>query len=729
MTKYYFFVILVFCGIYGISQDCMSRNLLDVSRGWSGQLDQFSTNPGGPWQLADSLAGTAMLEHRADEGYTGLQISFSLDFPPSTANRFEVELDLDSRSGKGGSTLLLGIGEAGSQDGLTALYSSPDGVAYSYYFWEGEYAQGAKRASWDIRLTATGIQINRIRSVEVVEIPWGDGNAGDLVVSGIRLICQYTVTRSRHFFIHHFYTNPDQDYFKVPEAGSIFISECRLQDMTSPDFVEIYTMQNFESCINGLRLEVNGKSLDLPPIGLRAGEHLLIVDPHQPLSETPDVPHIFLDLQNVDASSSVEIILFYFDRPVHGLRLLPSQRPQDGRTVEMMDVTQPCRTDNWALSKVETGTPGNENSWFTTLGDPEIQFRWQTPAIGLLVLPYLIFEVEPLENLVTVNREFSWDSWDYWGLTTLFFTDELDSSEEIQFQIKGPHGFCETRVSWDTSFVVHPPERGKDGGLLITEIMYEPLAGCPEFLEITNLEDIPTWWQGLSIQKNENDPIPIFVDGGWPPNQSRVFTSDQLSFLECYPETDIGLIHEIDLFPLNNNGATLTLQAIDPQMRIIDETIYYPGLHNFLIKNTAGVVLERNIFGNMGNKWRSGFVQFAYRSPGFLPVWDFSAGIEINFSTSIVYMNVDREPSQLQISVEAGSLDGSITIDIFDISGNKIQTLANAVPVQGGEEFFWTGKSPNGRLFPEGLYLFWIYYFDALGHKKTVKKTCVLSNN
>ena len=707
----------------------MSRNLLDVSRGWSGQLDHFSTNPDGPWQLSDSLAGKAILEYRTDEGYTGLQFSFSLDFPPSTANRFEIELELDSRSGKGGSTLILGIGEAGSQDGLTASYYSIDGAAYSYYFWEGEYANGAKRASWEFRLIATGIKINRIGSGEVVEVPWGDGTPGDLIISGIRLICQYTVTRSRHFFIHHLYANSNQEYFTGPEPGSIFISECRLQDMTSPGFVEIYTMQNFEPCINGLRLEVNGRSMDLPPIGFRAGEHLLILDTDQPISETPEVPHLFLDLQNIAATSAIEIILFYFDRPIHGLRLLPSQRPQDGRTIEMMDVSQPCRTDNWAISKVETGTPGTENSWFTTLREPEIQFRWQTPGTGQLVLPYLIFEVEPFENLVTVSREFSWDSWEYWGITNLFFTGELDSSEEIQFQIKGQHGFCGTMVTWDTSFVVNPPERGKDGGLLITEIMYEPLAGCPEYLEITNLEDISTWWEGLVIQKNEDDPIPIFVDGGWPPNQSRVFTSDRLSFLDCYPETDIDLIHEINLFPLNNNGATLSLQAIDPQIRIIDETIYYPGLHNFLIKNTAGVVLERNIFGIMGNKWRSGFVQFAYRSPGFLPVWDLSTGIEINFSTSIVYTNVDRGPSQLQISVGAGSLDGSITIEIFDLSGNKIQTLANTVPVQGGEKFFWTGESPNGRLFPEGLYLFWIYFFDAMGHKKTVKKTCVLSNN
>src|SRR5690554_2204112 len=114
MAKYYFIILLTFCGIYGRFQECNSRNLLALPMLWSGDLDRFAISENAPWQLADSVANTSSLLFYTDTATTKIQFSFSLDFPPSAANRFELELGLKSKLGGGEAQLIMRIGESGS---------------------------------------------------------------------------------------------------------------------------------------------------------------------------------------------------------------------------------------------------------------------------------------------------------------------------------------------------------------------------------------------------------------------------------------------------------------------------------------------------------------------------------------------------------------------------------------------------------------------------------------
>jgi len=265
--------------------------------------------------------------------------------------------------------------------------------------------------------------------------------------------------------------------------------------------------------------------------------------------------------------------------------------------------------------------------------------------------------------------------------------------------------------------------------LLITEIMFDPPLLCPEYLEITNMSQSVTYWENLWLQKVSGPPLRLNVPTTWPLGESRIITSDKEQFLACYNEVNDDLVYEVDLFALSNKGTTIVLIAEDPVEREIDKISYTPSDHNNLFSNTRGVALERNLDEPESNKWRSGFVQFGYRSPGFLPDWEWNSSINVLFSTPVIYSLGGRSPSELEIKIESGNVDGNITIEIFDLNGRQVQTLANGVPIQGGELFIWKGRTKSGSLLPEGLYLFWIYYFDTKGRKRIFRKTCVLSNN
>lgn len=730
MAKYYFLLLALSCGLYGGSQECNSYDLLSQELLWSGDLERFQMTLSKGWQLADSVENNSSLEFVPEQKMTDFHILFSLDFPPSTSNRLEIILHLAGPENSDSGVLTMAIGESGTRDGLTVNMVTSDNKTVNYDFWSGNYGGGADHSSLNISLTEEGIIISSRGGENQETIPWlGQMNA-DWWMAKIALRCHYTKTRSSHFFFHQLYGGVDFAHQVVrPRPGEIFISEFRQGQKQGSNFIELFSGITKSGCLMGLGIEISGHRVNLPPLTINPGGYIVLQESNSFLDTDPSAQVIHLPMPDLQPYTSLDIVLYYYDRVVHGVRHTPESEPMESGSVEMIDISQPCRTDNWAVTTSDFGSPGTDNTHFSTLNPPELNYVWVTPTTAEVQFPHLIFRTDGMDQLFHSNLDFEIDDHLWWGKSKINFLSDPDPGQRVEVTVKGEMETCFGPVLWDTLFISSAPVRGGEQGLLISELMYEPLQGCPEYLEITNMEEWATWWDGLVVQKNDRDSVSIPVDGGWPGLESRLFTSDRNQFLDCYPEVKPELVYELDLFALNNNGANLVLTASDPSRRLIDKISYSPGLHNFLIKNSRGVSLERNIFGTMGNKWRSGFVQFGYRSPGFLPIWDLSTGIDVEFSTPVIYIGDGREPSRLEISVGSQSLSGSITIEIFDLNGRKVQTLANSVPVQGGDVFYWPGRLSNGQLLPEGLYLFWVYYFDSLGHRKTLKKTCVLSNN
>ena len=267
---------------------------------------------------------------------------------------------------------------------------------------------------------------------------------------------------------------------------------------------------------------------------------------------------------------------------------------------------------------------------------------------------------------------------------------------------------------------------GQTQGLWITEIMYDPPASCPEYLEITNLTSNELPEALYRVRNSAGRKVEVDFKARWPVNESRLITSDRETFNRCYEEVDTGRVFDVDLFPLSNSGTSLFLEDAENTIDLIQ---FSPDNHNEMFSSFKGISLERIIQSTGENKWRSGFVQFGYRSPGFVPEWGKTSEFEINFSARVIYPGSSGRTSVLEIILGTTNVDGRVTIDVFDVNGIKIQTVADGVPVQGGELFVWNGISSSGQIYPEGVYLFWIYYFDVKGQKRIIKKTCVLSNS
>ncbi len=725
MTKYYFLVAFIFCTWFGHCQDCTTENLLDSPDRWSGSGERFRITSAG-WELQDSIARESTITYRFDSLVNAIRTGFSLLFPPSTANQLELSLGLENADMTTTGRLVLRVGQSGDRDGVQFMLEVGTEMTEAESIWEGVYGNGVVQASWLIEIRADGISIRNGLN-EPYHFNWDANKGYHLQIRSISLTCRYTRTRAAAFAFHHLYAqNSEQQTFMEIQPGELFFSEYYLADDAQDLYIELFNIIDESICVSGLSISIDGLLIPLPSISLHPGMFVVLMDSTSRESPTPQSLQIQVSFPFEKLSDPVEIKLFQLGRLLHGVLASPAMP----KPMEMVDISQPCRRDNWKSSRVEAGTRGTENSWFSTLSAPKVTFKWETARTGMISFPFVCAGGSFPEGLIEINFPFQWIHMDIWGNGTFQLISDIPVGDSLQITISGEHMVCSGMAyQWDTMIVATPGWPGEKGNLRITEIMYEPRQGCPEYLEITNLTDRSTWWETVGIQKNESEKIELPVQWQWPLQESRIFTTSLKDFMDCYPEARNDLVIETDFFVLNNSGAELSVWSGSKWDRLIDRARYHPSDHHPSFRQTAGIALERDIYELPGNKWRSGFVQLGYRSPGFLPEWDENTESLVEFSATTIYTRDGREPSVLEIGIGGDVTDGNITIEIFDLNGLKVSTLTDAVPMQGGEIITWDGTSSTGARLPEGLYLFWIYFFDVTGHQKTIKKTCVLSNN
>ncbi len=264
--------------------------------------------------------------------------------------------------------------------------------------------------------------------------------------------------------------------------------------------------------------------------------------------------------------------------------------------------------------------------------------------------------------------------------------------------------------------------------LVINEIMYRPLTGKSEWIELYN---------GNSSQINLNN---------WYVADSRDtarITSPEANinsrdyFVICADSTifDTFLVpyHKVTIvksFPTLNNDYD-DLKILSPSGRIVDRVSYSDSWMGREVE--AGVSLERInpvISASLADNWAAS-VSLKGGTPGEIN----SVYVEKKSSESLVTIepnpfspDSDGFEDVAIIDFSLPILTGFLTIDIYDMAGRKIKRLTNRAPVAQKGQFIWDGKNEDGRVSRIGLYILIIQIFDPSQNLyKEIKKTVVLT--
>ncbi len=254
--------------------------------------------------------------------------------------------------------------------------------------------------------------------------------------------------------------------------------------------------------------------------------------------------------------------------------------------------------------------------------------------------------------------------------------------------------------SLQTELLVDAP----DLAVTINEIMYAPLNGEPEWVELVNTTANEIYlkdWQLTDL--NDEALLPTLT---LAPYSYAVVTDDPIGGINGWPQ-DISVIVVTALPALNNDGDKVNL--LDPGAGIIDEVDY----SRFHI-TTVGRSLEKVHPSASSQEATSWVVSPA--SQGH------TAGRPNSVLMSTDQSGLTIEPNPLQINLPESILSISyvtpfssinLLIELYDLAGRRLGTIFNEGPVPGSGAITWDARSLDPVRYRTGQYALRFHARDA----------------
>jgi hypothetical protein len=265
------------------------------------------------------------------------------------------------------------------------------------------------------------------------------------------------------------------------------------------------------------------------------------------------------------------------------------------------------------------------------------------------------------------------------------------------------------------------------GSLKISEVMFAPRDGAPEYIELYNPG--PGYYDLMDLCVNAGEeegfvehPVPVSSHSRlMVPGTYLVLTPNVDHLMAAYGlEAGGRWVGMGDWIALRNTGGFLSLT--DRSGGMVDMVPYGDHLHMELMGDTRGVSLERIDFGTSGNdpeNWHSAASIAGYATPG--EPNSQQAGMVIpdgilQVSPKVFSPDNDGFEDLLEITVSPGGHGWAIHLVVTDLAGRRIRVLANNDLSGPVSMYRWDGESDAGRMVPEGIYILHAWgYHDSSG--------------
>lgn len=268
------------------------------------------------------------------------------------------------------------------------------------------------------------------------------------------------------------------------------------------------------------------------------------------------------------------------------------------------------------------------------------------------------------------------------------------------------------------------------GTLCVNELLFQPHSGEAEYVELyngseatVNLADFQIIrWIGDSL--GTRYPLPSYFVG---PHDYVVLTKNAASVTANYHVAYADKLVECSLPTYPNSGGSVVLAAADGT--VVEKFDYSPSMHSRLMRNKAGVALERRSPEepcNAANNWFSAASTVGYGTPTYLNSQSHELLVEETafvFSTALVSPDGDGYQDGLVISYLLDDNDIFANIMLFDARGQRVRRLLNDGLLGTHGEVAWDGRGEDGSRLPQGRYVVYINLYDLQGTRQVIKRT------
>ena len=313
----------------------------------------------------------------------------------------------------------------------------------------------------------------------------------------------------------------------------------------------------------------------------------------------------------------------------------------------------------------------------------------------------------------------------------LIFQDSFYGNQTLELVITNVEDLS-GNIMLDTLQIL-VPDTAKVGEVLINEVLFDPLSGGSDYVEITNNSDnsfdiykyfLADFDNGISNLKQINQHFIL------TPGSFALLSEDSSQILNDYPTNNPAAFIQMDIPSYPNDSATIYI--LSPDSIALNKFSYNQDMHFELIQDPEGVSLERILINSNNSNanliWHSAAQSVGWGTPGVANSQYFPSISNSDFSSVNEVFSPDNDGYQdiaiFEYNLPTIGMVGNALI--YDNRGRLIKQVLNNELLSTSGEFTWDGINEYGQKASIGIYLVYFECFSSQGQIINYKATITL---
>ena len=541
------------------------------------------------------------------------------------------------------------------------------------------------------------------------------------------------------------------------EPGDVIISEIMADpapavSLPEKEYLEIFNRTDFSFNLKNWKLASETSKSVMPETIIKPCEQMILcqLQDSSLFSKYGKVAGIKSFPALTDAGRLI-ILSDSFGNLIHGVdySLLwynDDLKKDGGWSLEMIDTRFPFFSDgNWTASVSQKGgTPGNTNS--VNRPNPDLSFKGIVNAFPGDSSFLTVSFSEPVKNLiesasdVRINGNEIQSAYSNDLLLREFIIrpgTPFKRNKQYTLSIPGIVTDFAGNYADVRNFAFGIPEKAVKGDIVFNEIMFNPLPGDADYIELYNCSDKIIDAAELllaSVNESGNCSSTNSISGtnrDILPWTYYVITTGKKSLLDRYfssREENIFQVNQLPSMPDDKGHLIL----FNRQLEIIDEVSYNEKMHYSLLSGYEGISLEKvrpSVQSSDPKNWHSASEASGWGTPGMansvyspLPVKD----DRVVFSSTKITPDNDGNEDLLVIDLNLKGNGNVVTINIYDETGRFVRKLTENLLAGTRATVTWDGTAGDGSIVNSGIYIILISVFDDTGKTEKWKRVCAV---